>query len=478
MELIRPTRVDNAGSATRPRQTLAEKVFTIISHYTLPKGMSTMSDTLIKRSVLLRMFLIGGLTVALLIPSLLIIGLVDERETTRDNVVSEVSSKWGNAQTIAGPILTVPYRVASHTTNNRIIYTTELAHFLPESLAVSATIQPEVRHRGMYEVVLYSSHIQVAGSFAAPAFGQLGIPAEDILWEKAFLTLGISDLKGVKEGISIRFDDQTLIADPGVNADGVLTTGINVHPKLRQSTKTHAFSATLDLNGSGQLMLVPVGKETRVSIASPWGNPSFIGNTLPVRRVINEGSFTADWRVLHLNRNFPQQWTGKQYDISEASFGVRLLLPVDEYQKTTRAAKYAIMFIVFTFLAFFLTEILNRKVIHPIQYALIGFALLLFYVLLLSISEQMAFNHAYGISSAGIVLLVGGYTRSVLSSNIAALAITGIMIVLYGFMYVLLQLEDYALLLGSIGLFLILALVMYLTRKIDWFGIGAREESV
>ncbi|HET6272395.1 MAG TPA: cell envelope integrity protein CreD [Bacteroidota bacterium] len=437
-----------------------------------------MSDTLIKRSVLLRMFLIGGLTVALLIPSLLIIGLVDERETTRDSAVSEVSDKWGNAQTIAGPILTVVYRVPSYTTKERIVYTTGLAHFLPESLVVSATIQPEVRHRGMYEVVLYSSRIQFRGTFAAPAFAQLGIPAEDILWDKAFLTLGISDLKGVKEGISIQFDDQTLVADPGVNADEVLTTGINVHPKVSPSAKAYAFSASLDLNGSGQLMFVPVGKETRVTVASPWGNPSFIGNTLPVRRVVSEGTFAADWKVLHLNRNFPQQWAGKQFDISQASFGVKLLLPVDEYQKTTRAAKYAIMFIVFTFLAFFLTEILNKKVIHPIQYALIGFALLLFYVLLLSISEQMAFNYAYVISSAGIILLVGGYTRSVLTSNVAALAIAGIMILLYGFMYVLLQLEDYALLLGSVGLFLILALVMYLTRRIDWFAIGAKQEGV
>jgi len=437
-----------------------------------------MSDTLIKRSVLLRMFLIGGLTVALLIPSLLITGLVDERETTRDSAVSEVSDKWGNAQTIAGPILTVVYRVPSYTTKERIVYTTGLAHFLPESLVVSATIQPEVRHRGMYEVVLYSSRIQFRGTFAAPAFAQLGIPAEDILWDKAFLTLGISDLKGVKEGISIQFDDQTLVADPGVNADEVLTTGINVHPKVSPSAKAYAFSASLDLNGSGQLMFVPVGKETRVTVASPWGNPSFIGNTLPVRRVVSEGTFAADWKVLHLNRNFPQQWAGKQFDISQASFGVKLLLPVDEYQKTTRAAKYAIMFIVFTFLAFFLTEILNKKVIHPIQYALIGFALLLFYVLLLSISEQMAFNYAYVISSAGIILLVGGYTRSVLTSNVAALAIAGIMILLYGFMYVLLQLEDYALLLGSVGLFLILALVMYLTRRIDWFAIGAKQEGV
>lgn len=435
-----------------------------------------MSDNLVKRSVLLRMVLIGGLTIALLVPSVLIIGLINDRETTRDSAVKEVGDRWGNAQTIAGPILTVPYRVPSYTVKDRVVYSTQLAHFLPESLVVSADIQPEVRTRGMYEIVLYSSRIRLTGCFAPPSFAQLGIPSEDILWDKAFLTLGISDLKGVKEGVKVQIDDQTLVADPGVNADEVLTTGINVHPALRQSSRTLPVSATLDLNGSGQLTFVPVGKETRVTATSAWSSPSFIGNTLPVQRTVHDGKFTADWKVLHLNRNFPQQWTGKQYDISQTSFGVKLLLPVNEYQKTTRAAKYAIMFIVFTFLAFFLTEILLRRVMHPIQYALIGFALLLFYVLLLSISEQIAFNYAYVISSVGIILLLGGYTRSVLSSNTAALTITGIMVVLYGFMYVLLQLEDYALLLGSIGLFIILASVMYLTRAIDWFAVGAKPQ--
>jgi inner membrane protein len=213
-----------------------------------------------------------------------------------------------------------------------------------------------------------------------------------------------------------------------------------------------------------------------VNVSSPWGNPSFVGSTLPTRRSVETGAFSAEWKVLHLNRNFPQQWTGNQHGIAASAFGVKLLLPIDEYQKTMRAAKYAIMFIVFTFLAFFLTEILNRKVIHPIQYALIGFSLLLFYVLLLSISEQVAFNYAYAISSLSIILLIAGYTRSVLTSNIATAMIAGIMIVLYGFMYVLLQLEDYALLLGSIGLFVILALVMYLTRRIDWFAVGAKQQ--
>jgi len=423
------------------------------------------------------MVLIGFLAFLLLIPSVLIISLVNEREHTRNSAVNEVSEKWGNAQTIAGPVLTVPFKVAHKTKEGNLVYSTEFKHFLPESLSISATVTPEIRYRGMYEVVLYSSRIRLEGSFAAPILLPLDIAPGSMLWDKAFLTLGVGDLRGIKEGVKIQFDDQSLGADPGVQSTDVLATGITVRPTLRSSAKEFRFSTSLSLNGSGQLLFVPVGKETNVRVTSPWGNPSFVGSTLPAQRSVESGAFSADWKVLHLNRNFPQQWTGKQYEIGPSAFGVKLLLPIDEYQKTMRAAKYAIMFIVFTFLAFFLTEILNRKIIHPIQYALIGFALLLFYVLLLSISEQLLFNYAYVISSLSIILLVAGYTRSVLSNKTATSMISGIMVVLYGFMYVLLQLEDYALLLGSIGLFVILSLVMYLTRRIDWFAVGAKQQS-
>ncbi len=224
--------------------------FRIPSRWEQSKGKTHMSDNLIKRSVLVRMVLIGGLTVALLIPSVFIMGLVDEREGTRDRAVREVSDKWGNAQTIAGPILTVPYRVPSYTTKEATVYSTEPAHFLPESLIVSATLQPEIRYRGMYEAVLYSSRVLLEGSFAAPAFQRLGIAPEDILRNKASLSLGISDLRGVKEGVRVQFGNQSLMADPGVNSTDALSMGIGVRPTLNPSTKEYRFSTTLDFNGT------------------------------------------------------------------------------------------------------------------------------------------------------------------------------------------------------------------------------------
>jgi inner membrane protein len=275
----------------------------------------------------------------------------------------------------------------------------------------------------------------------------------------------------------MRLEEQNLVAEPGVKSNDIAESGITFSPRLETPQKDWRFSTTIQLNGSGRMQFVPAGKTTGIRISAPWGKPSFVGSRLPDTRTIEGNAFSAEWKVLHLNRSFPQVWTGKQYDLSKSAFGVALLPPIDEYQKNMRSAKYSIMFIAFTFLAFFLTEVLSGRILHPIQYALIGFAVLLFYVLLLSLSEQMAFGYAYLISSLSIILMIAGYTKSILSSFAPAAMISGILAILFGFMYALLQLEDYVLLIGSIGLFVVLALVMYLTRKVDWFDVGARPAS-
>jgi len=426
----------------------------------------------LKNSVGLRLIIIGVLSLVLLIPAVMIQGLISEREQRRDGAVFEVSYKWGRSQVIAGPILTVPYKKLVKDEKDKLVAVIEYAHFLPEQLAINAELLPEIRYRGIYEVILYNSKLQVRGNFAPLDFTQFSIVAEDILWKDAFLALGLSDLKGIRDVVKIKLNDAEWVANPGVESKDVLEIGISVKPKLSTPGERHDFAIYLDLNGSGEISFVPVGKETNVKVSSQWGNPSFIGEFLPVERQVQSNQFNAAWKVLHLNRNYPQQWLGSQHKIAESSFGVKLLLPIDEYQKTMRTAKYAIMFIALTFLTFFLTEVLNKKVIHPIQYILIGLALILFYTLLLSFSEHVKFNSAYLLSSLAIIALVTAYTKSVLSNNLATAIIAGVLIILYGFLYIILQLQDYALLLGSLGLFIILAIVMYVTRKIDWFAIG------
>ena len=230
------------------------------------------------------------------------------------------------------------------------------------------------------------------------------------------------------------------------------------------------------MNGSDGLFFIPVGKETKVELSSPWSNPSFTGSFLPNERQIDSDGFTAEWKILHLNRNFPQQWKGAHYKIDHSFFGVKLRLAVDDYQKIMRTAKYAIMFITLTFLTFFMIELLGKKVIHPIQYILIGFALLIFYTLLLSISEYLTFKFAYLLAGAAIILLISLYTKTVLNSTLQTITIAGVLVLLYGYLYVILQLQDFALLMGSIGLFIVLAVVMYLTRKVDWFTIMSNRQ--
>ncbi|MCG3155749.1 MAG: Inner membrane protein CreD [bacterium] len=429
-----------------------------------------------RQSVGLRLFIIAGLSLVLLIPATLIIFLINEREQRRDHAILEVSEKWGQSQIIAGPILTIPYRRAVSSNDGKTVTTVmENAHFLPDQLQVTGELVPEIRHRGIYDVVLYQSDLQLTGTFTAPNFGELSIAPENILWQEAVFALGISDLKGIRETIVIKWNDVDHIANPGIESKDVLFSGISTKLAVQPATPGYSFSVGLKLNGSGELQFLPVGKETKVNIAAAWGNPSFVGSFLPVTREVRHDRFSAVWSVLHLNRNYPQQWLGPRQELLASAFGVKLLLPIDEYQKTTRSAKYAIMFIALTFLAFFMTEILNKQILHPIQYLLVGFALLVFYTLLLSISEYLHFNQAYLIASAAVVLLISAYTRGMLKNNLITLIIGGILVLLYGFLFVILQLQDYALLLGSIGLFVILALVMYLTRNIDWFGVGKAD---
>ncbi|RLD77336.1 MAG: cell envelope integrity protein CreD, partial [Bacteroidetes bacterium] len=238
----------------------------------------------------------------------------------------------------------------------------------------------------------------------------------------------------------------------------------------------NSFSFSLNLRGSEELYFIPLGKNTDVTIHAPWPNPKFNGAYLPDNHNITEEEFTANWHLLHLNRNYPQRWLGNQYNVAESSFGVNLLIPVDHYQKSERSAKYAIMIIAFTFLIFFFVEVLNRTRIHPIQYLLVGLALIIFYSLLIAISEHINFNISYLISSAAVIVIVTLYSKSIYK-NTRQTTITGLtLVILYGFIFITLQLQDYALLMGIIGLFIVMAIVMYLSRKINWYEFGDKND--
>ncbi|WP_340102922.1 cell envelope integrity protein CreD [Rhodohalobacter sp. 8-1] len=431
--------------------------------------------TNLKNSLGIRLIIIAALSLLLLIPAILIQNVISERENRRDAVAEEIGQKWGREQSVVGPVLTIPYSHSVKTDDGT--YTSKrYAHLLPESLMINGAIQPELRYRGIYEVVVYNSNVTVSGNFSAVTLNSLGVSPDDFLLDDAFVSVGISDMAGIKEAITINWNDDEFVASPGIESADVLSSGISIFPEV-EAGRDYTFDISLDLNGSSGLHFSPVGEETSVELQSDWPNPSFAGGFLPATREVNEDGFRSEWKVLHLNRNFPQQWLGANQEIVNTTFGVDLLLPVDEYQKTMRTAKYAIMFIALTFLTFFMIELLSGSIIHPVQYLLIGFALLIFYTLLLSISEYVVFGVAYLVAATAIVLLITTYSYMVLSNRRNTAIVFGVLSLLYGYLYVLLQLQDFALLFGSIGLFCVLACIMYLTRHIDWFEIMGNQSA-
>jgi inner membrane protein len=460
----------------------------------------------VKSSVMLKIITIGILILLLMIPSSMLQSLVNERQSTRDMAVEEITTKWGGNQTVGGAVITIPYTIIQEDEKGKKSTVIEYAHFLPENLIITGTLTPEKRYRGIYVVMLYNAQLHVHGFFKKPNVELLKIPKERFMFSEAFISFGLTDMKGIKETIRLKVNRKDLEMNPGIETNDLFASGVS--SPINLEAETINFDAQINLNGSKRIDFLPFGKITKVSIESPWGTPSFVGASLPDERQVTDKGFKAVWNELHLNRNYPQQGTGRFIGMTatnqenhnqnreivpypdgvavsqsltgelESSFGVKLLLPVDEYQKTMRSTKYNLMFIVITFIAFFFVEILNRKRLHPIQYLLVGFAICLFYVLLLAISEHLSFNWAYLIGCVTILTLIIFYTQSVFKNTRITLIFNGILALLYGFFYSLLQLEDYSLLLGSVGLLIILAVVMYLTRNIDWYrGYGDKQEN-
>lgn len=430
----------------------------------------------LKNNLYLKIGTIVLIAILLLIPATMIRSLINEREFNYNETIREVSSKWSEEQTLIGPFISIPYyRLVEQSSDNetKVSKIKAYIHLLPEQLKITGTISPEKRYRSIYEVVVYQSELEISGNFASLQLSELDIPPQNIQFDKAFITLGLNDLRGIDQEIILNVNDKKQSFNPGVLSTDVVESGVHALVDMRPDTiRNLDFSFKLSLKGSQKLYFTPLGKVTDIAINSTWINPSFNGAFLPDTRDVSEEGFSAQWNVLHLNRNYPQQWAGSSYSVKESSFGVDLLLPVDNYRKTYRTSAYAILFIGFTFLVFFFIEVLKKVFIHPVQYILVGIALVVFFTLLLSISEYLRFNQAYIVSAAATLLLVSAYVKAIIKSLQITGLIVGILFILYSFIFVILQLQDLALLIGSIGVFVILAVVMYFSRKIDWYHLN------
>ncbi|MEM9326119.1 MAG: cell envelope integrity protein CreD [Bacteroidota bacterium] len=435
------------------------------------KGILEAVNRWIKNSITLKLATITFLMLLLLIPSGMIESIIYERESLSRSAILETSTKWANEQVIKGPILMVPLlyekNVDGETSTSR-----KAVKVLPETLAIEGKVAPHSLRRGIYEVVVYGSELSAAGTFS------LGQEVSEeylkaIEWDQASIVLGISDLRGIEDELLLQIDDKGFPARPGGHIPGVVDSGVtfDLGGAVNASQTSMNFHIDMKIQGSRNLQFVPLGGVTTVSLSSTWSDPSFDGAFLPDDRVVTADGFEAEWKVLELNRNFPQTWIEGPQNLDASTFGVRLLLPLDDYQKAMRSAKYGMMVIAMTFLIFFLVEMIAGKKIHPFQYTLVGLAICLFYVLLISLSEHLAFNSAYLISSVAVTLMITLYSLSVFRHRKFSMALLLGLLGTYGFLFVTLQVADYALLMGALGLTMLLAATMYLTRNIDWYNI-------
>jgi len=423
----------------------------------------------INGSITLKLISVGILILILLIPEGMVSSLISQRESRHNDAIGEITGKWGGKQTITGPVLNLPFKPSGIRSSREDSLGSETLHFLPQVLKISGTLKPEVRYRGIYKAVVYRSVLHIDGSFNAPDYKAMMVSDSQLIMNKSYISLGIPDLRGIKDTVILKWNDKIIAFNPGIDDKDISGSGLSAPIPFSDIKETNTFSIDIELNGSEGINFVPIGKITTVNLQSSWDSPSFDGAFLPDNRAVSSKGFTAGWRILHLNRNYPQQWKGSMFNTENSQFGVKLIIPADVYQQTTRSAKYAVLLISLSFLIFFFVEILNHLRIHPLQYLLVGIALCIFYTLLLSISEFIPFGYTYLISSIATIGLITAYSVSIFRSVKFAVLYGGLLALLYLFIYIIVRLEDTALLIGSIGLFIILALLMYLSRKIKWY---------
>jgi inner membrane protein len=425
------------------------------------------------QSLTIKMGVLVFLGLLFFIPLEMIKSVILERQKNSDKVRSEISEQWALRQTVAGPVLNIPVRTIPKGKDEVPAYM--IWHILPEKLEVQGEIKPEIRQRGIYKTVVYNSTLSLSGKFVIT--DSYNIQEYNILWNEAYYTLGISDNRGIRGAVLFKTDSSEYEAVPGVRDTDLYRSGISFIPEMAVSEGIFNFSISLNLAGSEGLLFIPAGKTTRISLVSEWDSPSFTGRFLPAERKVSSSGFNAQWLVTDLNRNFPQNWTGNKYNISENSFGVDLLLSVDHYQKSFRSAKYGILFIALTFMVLIFLELTTVGRIHVFNYFLVALGLALFFSLLTALSEHLGFGFAYLLSSIAIIMMISFFTRTFFTKRNAVLIIAGVLLFLYGFIYVILSLNDFAFLAGNIGLFILLALVMWFSGKVNLFKKNEAEDT-
>lgn len=432
----------------------------------------------------LKLLFVGFLALLLLGPLHLVDSTLRERRERHDGAVATITQAWGKSQRLLGPILVVPYTYKSETEEwitadngrryrEKVVRTlTSEVFILPDRLEVDGQIDPSARRLGIYATQVYAASLNLRGRFAAPAFNLASTITPEPQWDRARVCFAISDLRGTREALTLKWNGVDVALQPGARLDG-FGAGLHAPVKLAAGGGPIDFALELTLNGSGSLGFVPLGRQTAVQVKSAWPSPGFQGAFLPVRRDVGPEGFNATWQVSYYGRDFPQQWSPgagpalAAETIEASAFGVGLVEPVTAYRTIERAIKYGVLFLVLVFVTFFLFEVLSKVRLNALNYLLVGVALCLFYLGLLSLSEFIGFAPAYAGAALASLLLIGLYGWSVLRSGRRALVVSGMLGGVYAYLYFVLQMEDVSLLAGTAALFALLAAVMYATRRLE-----------
>jgi len=432
-----------------------------------------------------KIFLLVVLILLFLIPTGMIRGLIYERRERAGEAESEIMRAFGDNFSILGPVLRIP---CLEKTENIIITekkeekteireTVFYLYLTPENLYDDINLETRVKTRGIFSVPLFSGSIHLKGKFSPDLIREELKENQKAIPEKAELVISLANMNGIRGIQTAEWNGQNLHFQPGTNGFSINSwdRGTGIHsPAIFNMEAENTFDIVFNIQGGKSIRMVPIGENSTFNIKAPWPSPSFRGGYLPVKQTIGENGFEARWELSHLNQSIPLLWRANSdksnSDFYFNDFEVSFFKAVNHYDLNTRAVKYAILFIIIPFLGFFLFELLLRKNIHPVQYLLAGTGNVVFYLLLLSMSEHIIFAAAYSISALAVVLMTSLYSRSLLGTWGKSWIMGTVMAFLYAFLYFTLQSEDWALLIGSIGVFGITSIVMFLTRKLDWWG--------
>lgn len=443
------------------------------------------------RTPAFKFLLILFLILLLMVPLLLVYGLIWERETRAQTVRREVGQLWGPEQRVVGPFLVVPYTVRVETVQGerRTEQIQERrAVFTPHALEISGRAEAKTLRRSIFEVPVYSARLKINGRFGAPRIEDVAAEVVTVRWHDAAFVLALSGVSGLKEVQPLRIQGASEVSfapSLGFTSASPLTgihaklagAGPTVLPDPAQPPQPFQFSLELALNGSVALSAAPAARETRMSLSSNWPHPSFGGAFLPDERQVTPAGFEATWKVPHLARSVPEAWVLSEGGIERLqphSFGVEMIDRVGFYSLVSRAAKYGVMFVTLAFMAVFCMEFVSGRRVHLVQYLFTGIALVFFYVLLLSLSEHIGFNGAYLAASVATGIMLAIYVGSAMASVRHGAVMLAVFAVIYGILFMILQLEDYALLAGALLGFVALTVVMFTTLRVGWSEDAAR----